>query len=69
MEYPLFGGSPKNHSNGCYFCSCNVQGFNLKNKKDISYPYIQSAIHPIPHGPAVPIPSPPDSLDNILLKF
>ena len=59
-------GEPKYHSDVCYFCSCNVQGFNLKNKKDISYPNIQSAIRPIPHGPGVPIPSPPDSLEDIL---
>ena len=38
----------------------------MKNKKDISYPNIQSAICPIPHGSGVPIPSPPDSLDDIL---
>ncbi|GFU79385.1 uncharacterized protein TNCV_871561 [Trichonephila clavipes] len=44
-----------------------VQGFNLKNRKDISYPIIlRSAIRPVPHGPDLPIPSPPDTLDNIL---
>ncbi|GFV27724.1 uncharacterized protein TNCV_4169461 [Trichonephila clavipes] len=44
-----------------------VQGFNLKNRKDISYPtIIRSAIRPVPHGPDLPIPSPPDILDNIL---
>ncbi|GFU03596.1 uncharacterized protein TNCV_2403081 [Trichonephila clavipes] len=44
-----------------------VQGFNLKNRKDISYStIIRSAIRPVPHGPDLPIPSPPDTLDNIL---
>ncbi|GFT83280.1 uncharacterized protein TNCV_3003641 [Trichonephila clavipes] len=44
-----------------------VQGFNLKNRKDISYPtIIRSAIRPVPHGPDLPIPSPPDTLDNTL---
>lgn len=62
---PMVWREPKNHSDDCYFCSCNVRGFNLKNKKDISYPNIQSAIRPVPHGPEVPIPSPPDSLDDI----
>ncbi|GFU74236.1 uncharacterized protein TNCV_4168271 [Trichonephila clavipes] len=59
---------PKNHSDDCYFCSCSVQGFNLKkNRKDISYrTIIRSAIRPVPHGPDLPIPSPPDTLDNIL---
>ncbi|GFV27638.1 uncharacterized protein TNCV_4181831 [Trichonephila clavipes] len=44
-----------------------VQGFNLKNRKDISYPtIIRPAIRPVPHGPDLPITSPPDNLDNIL---
>ncbi|GFU57686.1 uncharacterized protein TNCV_3638411 [Trichonephila clavipes] len=38
-----------------------------KNRKDISYPtIIRSAIRPVPHGPDLPIPSPPDTLENIL---
>ncbi|GFU90858.1 uncharacterized protein TNCV_4921911 [Trichonephila clavipes] len=64
---PMIWRQPKNHSDDCYFCSCSVQGFNLKNRKDISYPtIIRSAIRPVPHGPDLPIPSPPDTLDNIL---
>ncbi|GFY11013.1 uncharacterized protein TNCV_2201211 [Trichonephila clavipes] len=44
-----------------------VQGFNLKNRKDISYPtIIRAASRHVPHGPHLPIPSPPDTLDNIL---
>ncbi|GFW24301.1 uncharacterized protein TNCV_605501 [Trichonephila clavipes] len=44
-----------------------MQGFNLKNRKDISYPtIILSAIRPVPLGPDLPIPSPSDTLDNIL---
>ncbi|GFU94688.1 uncharacterized protein TNCV_901391 [Trichonephila clavipes] len=44
-----------------------LQGFNLKNRKNISYPtIILSAIRPVPHGPDLPIPSLPDTLDNIL---
>ncbi|GFU08474.1 uncharacterized protein TNCV_2495591 [Trichonephila clavipes] len=45
-----------------------VQGFNFKkNRKDISYPtIIRSAIRPVPHGPDLPIPSPRDTLENIL---
>ncbi|GFV33066.1 uncharacterized protein TNCV_250701 [Trichonephila clavipes] len=58
---------PKNHSDDCYFCSCSVQIFNLKNRKGISYPtIIRSAIRPVPHGPDLPIPSSLDTLGNIL---
>ncbi|GFX95366.1 uncharacterized protein TNCV_3684181 [Trichonephila clavipes] len=64
---PMIWREPKNHSDDCYFCLCSVQSFNLKNRKDISYPtIIRSAIRPVPHGPDLPIPSPPDTLDNIL---
>ncbi|GFW81909.1 uncharacterized protein TNCV_2885831 [Trichonephila clavipes] len=64
---PVIWSEPKNHSDDCYFCSCSVQGFNLKNRKDISYPtIILSAIRPVPQGPDLPILSPPDTLDNIL---
>ncbi|GFW68347.1 uncharacterized protein TNCV_2263361 [Trichonephila clavipes] len=49
------------------FCSCSVQGFQFKKRKDISYPtIIRSAIRPVPHGLDLPIPSPPDTMDNIL---
>ncbi|GFW45866.1 uncharacterized protein TNCV_4495861 [Trichonephila clavipes] len=64
---PMIWSERKNHSDDCYFCSCSVQGFNLKNRKNNSYPTIKrSAIRPVPHGPDLPIPSPPDTLDNIL---
>ncbi|GBN89308.1 hypothetical protein AVEN_99337-1 [Araneus ventricosus] len=40
-------------------------GFNLKNKKQISYPNISSALRPVPHGPGIPVPSPPVTVENI----
>ncbi|GFS88362.1 hypothetical protein TNCV_1751181 [Trichonephila clavipes] len=39
----------------------------MASRKNISYPtIILSAIQPVPHGSDLPIPSTPDSLDNIL---
>jgi hypothetical protein len=35
---PIIWREPKNHSDGCYFCCCNVRGYNSKNKKVILYP-------------------------------
>ncbi|KAF2899006.1 hypothetical protein ILUMI_07173 [Ignelater luminosus] len=52
---PIVWREPTNHSDYCYFCLCIVQGFNLKNRKDILYPNIRSAIRPAPHGPEVPV--------------
>ncbi|GFS96137.1 hypothetical protein TNCV_2710051 [Trichonephila clavipes] len=39
----------------------------MVSRKDISYlTIIRSASRTLPHGPHLPIPSPPDTLDNIL---
>lgn len=43
--------------NSCYFCSCNVQGFNRSNTISISYPENSCASRSICHGPDLPIPS------------
>ncbi|KAJ8888642.1 hypothetical protein PR048_008134 [Dryococelus australis] len=33
--------------------------------KVILYPNLQSAICPVFHGPGIPVPSPPDNLDDV----
>jgi hypothetical protein len=40
----------------------NVAGYNKKNKKGITYPTFLSSKRPVPHGPELPVPSPPDNL-------
>jgi hypothetical protein len=42
----------------------NVNGYNKENKKVIKYPNLLSAIRPVPHGPDLPGPSPPDNLSD-----
>ena len=44
---PMVWREPKGHGNDCYFCSYNVSGFNMKNKHNIQYPNLPSAIRPI----------------------
>ncbi|KAL7644721.1 UNVERIFIED_CONTAM: hypothetical protein RMT77_004534 [Armadillidium vulgare] len=57
----MIWSEPINHGDDYYYCSCNVQDFNSKNKKSITYPTnIMSAIRPIEHVPDVPIPNPKD---------
>jgi hypothetical protein len=41
---------------------CTLKGFNTKNKKEITYPNLPSAIRPVPHGPDIPVPKPPKQL-------
>ena len=68
--YCTFGVSmvwrePKAHGNECYFCSCNIAGFNARNKHYIHYPNVPSGIRPVPHGPGVPIPTSPAVLKDV----
>ena len=42
----------------------NVTGYNKKNKKGINYPNPLSALRPVPHGPDLLVPSPPDNLSD-----
>ena len=42
----------------------NVTGYNKKNKKRNKYPNLLSAIRSVPHGPDLPVPSPPDNLSD-----
>lgn len=41
-----------------------VAGYNKRNLNKIVYPNLDSAIRPVPHGPGLPIPSPPTSMDT-----
>ena len=56
-----------NHNDNCYFCCTDISDYNSKNKKIIVYPNLSSAIRPIPHGPGIPIPQPPESLQDIVV--
>ena len=62
---PMVWREPKGHGNDCYFCSCNVSGFNVKNKHNIPYPNLPSAIRPILHQPDVLVPTPPPVLIDV----
>jgi hypothetical protein len=42
----------------------SVTGYNKKNKKGIKYPNLLSAIRPVPHGPDLPVPSPPGNRND-----
>jgi hypothetical protein len=59
---PMIWREPRNHSDDCYFFSCNVQGYNSKKRKEMFYPNLPSAICPVPHGPGIPVPAPPEIL-------
>ena len=56
---------PNGYCKECYFCSCVVAGFNVKNKHKTQYPNLPCAIRPIPRGPGVPISLPPRALETV----
>ena len=53
---PMVWREPKNHTEDCYFCMTNLFGFNTKNKGNITYPDVRSAIRPVPHSEEIPVP-------------
>jgi hypothetical protein len=61
---PMIWKEPKNHSDDCCFCCCDVKGYNCKNKKVILYPNFPSASRPVVHGPQVPVPQPTEILED-----
>ena len=41
---PMVWREPKGHGNHCYFCTCNVSGFNMKNKHNIRIYHLLSGL-------------------------
>jgi hypothetical protein len=62
---PVIWREPKNYSDDCYFCCCDVKGYNSKTKKVILYPNLPSALHPAVHGSEVPVPQPTEILEDV----
>jgi hypothetical protein len=50
---------PKEHSSDCYFCLTNITEITSKSKHTVKYPNVPSAMRPVPHNEALPIPKPP----------
>ncbi|GBO35514.1 hypothetical protein AVEN_30904-1 [Araneus ventricosus] len=62
---PMMWCEQQNHTTNFYFCLVDVRGFNTKNKKNIFYPNLSSAIRPAPHTSEIPFPHPSSSLNDI----
>lgn len=39
---PTIWREPKNHYNDCYFCLCDISGYNNKNKRTLKYTNVES---------------------------
>ncbi|KAK5650493.1 hypothetical protein RI129_001522 [Pyrocoelia pectoralis] len=53
---PMVWREPRNHGNDCYFCSIDVTGINRKNRKNLTYPDLESARRPVAHCDEISIP-------------
>jgi hypothetical protein len=49
---------PKDHSSDYYFCLTNITGITSNSKHTVKYPNVPSAMRPVPHNEALPIPKP-----------
>ena len=43
-----------------------ISGINQKNKQHVKYPYVASAIKPVPHGPGIPVPEPTGEISEMV---
>lgn len=56
---PMIWREPRCHLTDCYFCMTSTVGLSRKSKHTIQYYNIPSALRPVPHNEALPIPVPP----------
>lgn len=54
---PMVWREPNDHVTDCYFCMNDMRRFNMHKKKDWIYPNLESAIRPVLHCDAVPVPA------------
>ena len=55
---PMIWREQHDHLSDCYFCAFPIAGFRDKDRKNISYPSLPSAIRPVPHSNELPVPPP-----------
>ena len=56
LEFQWSGVKPGNHVYICWFCITPAYGATNKTKHKIQYPYLDSAILPVPHSTEIPVP-------------
>ena len=54
---PMVWRERKDHVTDCYYCMNNRRGFNMYKQKTWIYPNLKSAIRPVLHCEAVPVPT------------
>lgn len=62
FNLPMVWREPVTHED-CYFCLCNVEGFNSTNKNSISYPEVTSVTKPVAQKPSDRVPISRENLE------
>ena len=52
------------HVTDCYFCTFSIKGISDKNRKQIVYPSLLSAIRPVVHSLELPVLVPPTTISS-----
>ena len=62
---PMIWREQKDHITDYYFCLTEAKGYNQRNRKKILYLKLSSAICPVPHSDALPVPILPPRLSEL----
>jgi hypothetical protein len=61
---PMIWREQHDHLADCYFCAFSIKGISDKNRKQLVYPSLPSAIRPVPHSLQLPVPVPPTTISS-----
>ena len=61
---PMIWREQHDHVTDCYFCAFSIKGISDKNRKQIVYPSLLSAIRPVVHSLELPVPVPPTTISS-----
>jgi len=62
---PMVWREPTDHVSDCCFCLTSITGVAANSKHTVQYPYLPSAMRPVPHSVELPVPKP---LTNMTLS-
>ncbi|XP_068201934.1 uncharacterized protein [Palaemon carinicauda] len=62
---PRVWREPKNHHDDCFFCTVDVTKYRkVKGRQALHYPDIPSSRAPVPHDDCLPVPQPPENVND-----
>ena len=59
---PMVSREPTDHVSDCYFYLTSITGVTTTSKHTVHYPNLLSAMRPVAHSAALPVPEPPTNM-------